>query len=191
MMPKLSDISLTTSLQLPIPRHQAQSVPKWIGIVCILRPDHSGKLKPNRRTVLLPLAAPLVSLIGSCDPVAAGGELLPQSYQQNARDLIGTLRDSIYGDLDGLPEREVRRRADPAKDLVKQILTRWGNSKLINDDPSYTQLVAAIQELGEFYKANGQRARIDAAIAESILAKLDAAEAALPPAPEKKSLLPF
>lgn len=194
MTSKLADINSRTSLQLVNPRHQAQKTPKWIGTVCTLRSIHNDHVRPkrHRRSVLLPLlTAPIVSLIASCDPVAASGELLPQGYQTNARDLIETLRNSIYGDLDGLPEREVRRRADPAKDLVKQMLTRWGNSKIINNDASYVQLIAAIQELGDFYKANGQRVRIGEGVAESVLAKLDAAEAALPPAPEKKSLLPF
>ena len=108
-----------------------------------------------------------------------------------ARSLVEALRDAVYSDLSGAPEREVRRKADPAKDLVRQFMTRWRDEREVAGEESYTELTAAIRQLGEFYLKNGQRARLSEEVGQALLAKLDAAEAALPPPPEKKSLLPF
>jgi len=96
------------------------------------------------------------------------------------------LRDAIDADLDGLPEYEVRRKADPAKDLVKTFMTRWKDVPVVKEDPSYAQLIQSIQELGQFYQKNGQRARMNLSTGKSILDHLEAAEVALPEREEPK-----
>lgn len=70
-------------------------------------------------------------------------------------------------------------------------MTRWRDAPIVRDDESYRQLMAAIQELGQYYMAQGQRARLTTDVGKGLLDRLDAAEAALPPAPENKPLFPF
>ena len=137
------------------------------------------------------LAAVPVAAVCSPPPPAAADTALPQAYENTARSLVEALRDAIDADLAGSPEREVRRKADPAKDLVRQFMTRWRDAPVVRDDESYRQLTAAIQQLGAYYMASGQRARLSEAVGQELLGKLEAAEAALPPPPEKKSLFPF
>lgn len=118
-------------------------------------------------------------------PPAAQADL-PKGYTDTARSLVDALRDSIDADLAGAPEREVRRKADPAKDLVRKFMGDWRGAAVVSEDESYRQLTAAIQELGQFYMQRGQRARLDEAVGQALLTRLEAADAALPPAPEKK-----
>lgn len=135
-----------------------------------------------------------VPLATCCTPARAASDsasALPTAYENTARSLVEALRDSIDADLSGAPEREVRRKADPAKDLVRQFMTRWRDAPIVRDDESYRQLMAAIQELGQYYMAQGQRARLTTDVGKGLLDRLDAAEAALPPAPENKPLFPF
>ena len=46
------------------------------------------------------------------------------------------------------------------KSLVREFLTRWKGSPVVEGQESYRQLSAAIQQLGAFYQANGQRSRL-------------------------------
>lgn len=85
----------------------------------------------------------------------------------------------------------MRRAADPAKNLVREFLTRWRDAPSVAGDESYVQLTAAIQQLGAFYQANGQRARLTSTAGQAILDCLDAAEAALPQQVANNPLLPF
>jgi hypothetical protein len=114
---------------------------------------------------------------------------LPKDFVQLAYDLIEALRDAIDADLSGAPEREVRRKADPAKDLVKRFINSWSGSSAIADTTACSEIRAAVQELGEFYRINGQRAGMTNEFAERILGHLTEAEKALPERPQKKSLL--
>ena len=114
---------------------------------------------------------------------------LPKDFVQLAYDLIDALRDAIEADLSGAPEREVRRKADPAKDLVKRFINSWSGSSAIADMTACSEIRAAVQELGEFYRINGQRAGMTKDFAERILGHLTEAEKALPEKPQKKSLL--
>lgn len=86
---------------------------------------------------------------------------------------------------------QVRRAADPAKNLVREFLTRWKGNPLVSGEESYAQLTSAIQQLGAFYQANGQRARLTPAVGQAVLDTLDAAEAALPTREGRPSPLPF
>ena len=86
---------------------------------------------------------------------------------------------------------QVRRAADPAKSLVREFLGRWKGAPAVAGEESYARLTDAIQQLGAFYQANGQRARLTPEAGRALLDTLDAAEAALPAAAETRSLLPF
>jgi len=114
---------------------------------------------------------------------------LPKDFVELAYDLIEALRDAIEADLSGAPEREVRRKADPAKDLVKRFINSWSGSSAISDTTACSEIRAAVQELGEFYRINGQRAGMTNEFAGRILGHLTEAEKALPEKPQKKSLL--
>jgi hypothetical protein len=141
-----------------------------------------------RRALLA--GAALLPLAARPRPAVAVTEL-PRGYTDTARSLVDALRDSIDADLSGAPEREVRRKADPAKDLVRRFVGEWRDAAVVRDEESYVQLSAAIQELGQFYAGQGQRARLSERVGLAVLARLEAAEGALPPPPERKSLLPF
>lgn len=157
------------------------------------RDAHRGYETTRRRTLLLTLLGTSIAG-GSCLELAgaavASAPELPDAYAETALSLVKTLREAIEADLDGLPEYEVRRKADPAKDLVKTFMTRWKDVPIVKEDPSYAQLIQSIQELGQFYQKNGQRARMNLGTGRSILDHLDAAEAALPEREEPKKF-PF
>ncbi|KAL4458081.1 hypothetical protein ABPG75_012946 [Micractinium tetrahymenae] len=136
------------------------------------------------------LAAAAVGALLSLQRPASAAEV-PKAYQDTARKLVDALREAISTDLSDAEEREVRRAADPAKSLVREFLTRWKGNPAVAGEESYAQLTSAIQQLGAFYQANGQRTRLTPEAGQAVLDTLDAAEAALPAAQEVKSLLPF
>lgn len=113
------------------------------------------------------------------------------AYQDTARRLVRVLQESITKDLSGAEEREVRKAAEPAQDLMRQVMGRWGSSAAVRGSASYAALTAAIGELGEYYRKAGARARMSEAAGNSILRHLAEAEEALPPEAENRSLLPF
>jgi hypothetical protein len=115
----------------------------------------------------------------------------PADYQDIAWKLADALRDAIDTDVSGAEEREVRRKADPAKDLVRQFLAKYRAAGSLDSEESYQQLNATIRELGAFYTSKGQRARLDLDTGRKLLDRLQAAEDALPPRKEPKKLLPF
>ncbi|KAI8467526.1 MAG: photosystem II Pbs27 [Monoraphidium minutum] len=112
---------------------------------------------------------------------------LPRAYTQNVRQLVKALRDAIEAEVGGAKETEVRRKADPAKDLAKQFIGRWQDNPTVAGDPTHDEMRSALQELGSYYQRNGPRSRLTAAASAGILGRLDAVEAALPA--EKKGLL--
>jgi hypothetical protein len=115
---------------------------------------------------------------------------LPKPYIKTCRGLITSLRDSISADLTGLDEREVRRKADPAKPFVRDFMSNWQDTPLVVDTDSHRELLSTIKALGTFYASRGQRARLDSELGQRLLDSLDAAEAALPVV-EENSKLPF
>ena len=95
------------------------------------RPDpvHAGNiLGPRSAAVACGHAQPRASI--NVDPSNFDFPVieLPKDFVQLAYDLIDALRDAIEADLSGAPEREVRRKADPAKDLVKRFINSWSGS---------------------------------------------------------------
>ena len=160
---------------------------------CSNSPENNRPLNSDRRDILIgALLTPIVITTSLATPPPATADVaLPKGYQDTARSLVEALRDAVDTDLSGAPEREVRRKADPAKDLVRQFMTKWKDVPLVREDVSYTQLTGAIRDIGEFYMKNGQRARLPENVGQALLARLDAAEIALPPETEKKSIFPF
>eukprot|EP00887_Chlorella_sp_A99_P001535 scaffold8.g1535.t1 len=142
------------------------------------------------RRAALAAAAALVSLLSLRGSAWADSEV-PKAYQDTARKLVHVLQESITKDLSGADEREIRKAAEPAQDLVRAVMSRWRGQPAVAADESFRQLTAGIAELGEFYRRKGARARMSEEVGNSILAKLAAAEEALPPEPEGGSKLPF
>jgi hypothetical protein len=123
---------------------------------------------PRRALLSLLLLTPTLPALADGTPPVT----LPKAYTKTTTALISALRDSISADLTGDNEREVRRKADPAKHPVRESMGRWQG------------------ELGTFYASKGQRARLDNDLGKELLDRLDAAELALPKE-DKKSLFPF
>eukprot|EP00798_Chlamydomonas_sp_ICE-L_P006893 gene6893-30870_t len=79
----------------------------------------------------------------------------------------------------GALEREVRRKADPAKESIRDFVAKWSGNPRVRNHPSHDEILAAITTLGAFYRKNGSRTRMDAETAAAISVHLDAAEASL------------
>ncbi|KAK9809325.1 hypothetical protein WJX73_004850 [Symbiochloris irregularis] len=109
--------------------------------------------------------------------------ILPTEYTKVASKLIGALRASIEADLSDADEREVRKKADPAKEMIRTWVLKWRDDPSVSTDTSHRQITATIQQLGDFYLKKGQRARLPRTFGESLLAKLQAADLALPRQP--------
>lgn len=74
----------------------------------------------------------------------------------------------------------MRRKADGARDSVRQFIDKWKRDPRVRDSEACIETAAALEELGQYYMRRGQRAALDRDSAVSILAHLAAAEAALP-----------
>eukprot|EP00877_Chromochloris_zofingiensis_P012960 jgi/Chrzof1/7918/Cz02g41080.t1_PSB27C[v5.2] len=115
---------------------------------------------------------------------------LPKAYRNTASKLVSTLKATIQAEADGAEEREVRRTADPAKEQVREFVGKWRDDPAVRGDVSHSEIIAALEELGAFYRQQGPRARLSRAVRERILGHLSAVEAALPAEPDRpKSLL--
>lgn len=152
--------------------------------------EESPDLRSRRECILKTLSVVSIVSFGSCYSSQAQIEL-PEDYVKTAHGLIDSLRDSIEADLSGLPEREVRRKAEPAKDFVKKFISIWSDAAVLKDEDSCQEIRVAVQELGDFYRMNGQRNRLNQDVADSILSHLEKAEMALPELPAKKNIFPF
>ncbi|KAK9915894.1 hypothetical protein WJX75_005729 [Coccomyxa subellipsoidea] len=151
-------------------------------------PQHTqASSKPDshdRRILLLLLAATPLLKARSLEAQelfsAQASRRLPPGYEEFAGKLAAALREAIETDLSDAEERQVRKKADPAKNLVKGWLSDWKDAPGVQGEASYTQLSGTIKELGEFYRKRGQRARLPRSLGDELLAKLAAAENALP-----------
>ncbi|GBF98266.1 hypothetical protein Rsub_10929 [Raphidocelis subcapitata] len=112
---------------------------------------------------------------------------LPRAYQQTVKQLARALREALDTEAAGAKEFEVRRKADPAKDLAKQFMRRWQDDPRVAGDATHDEMKLALSELGGFYQKNGPRSRLTEEAAAGVRAHLDAVEAALPP--EAKGIL--
>lgn len=141
---------------------------------------------PRRALLSLLLLTPTLPALADGTPPVT----LPKAYTKTTTALISALRDSISADLTGDNEREVRRKADPAKPLVREFMGRWQGDPQVVNEVSHKQIVSILRELGTFYASKGQRARLDNDLGKELLDRLDAAELALPKE-DKKSLFPI
>lgn len=115
---------------------------------------------------------------------AVEGAPLPKEYTDKARAVVKTLTESLEFEAQNPTDGERFRKADPAKEAIKAFIKDWASSPLVQGERAHDDIVLAVRELGEFYKANGSRAPLSKEARESILAKLYDAGEALPP-PEK------
>ena len=136
-----------------------------------------------RRSALALFVATRLLTPDTPPPAHAGemGDLIPQlplppGYTRATRRLIKALRESLEAELEGAGEFEIRKKADPVKDLVKVFLQASDGV----DDVSKTSVLAALTDLSNYYKKAGPRAALTADVARTILDRLDAAENALP-----------
>ena len=101
-----------------------------------------------------------------------------------------SLREAIEVDLTSGKDEEakVRRKAEPAKALVREWTARWGDGKApaVGGSQSHSALTSALRELGGFYQRKGQRARMDEETSRKLLEELAEAERGLPVEKEKK-----
>ena len=102
--------------------------------------------------------------------------------------LISHVRTSQTASLLAADTRllQVRKKADGAKDPVRQFISKWKDNDAVQKSPALTETREAIEELGQYYMRRGTRVALDRATADSIVKHLDRAEAALP-AEEAKS----
>eukprot|EP00803_Ostreobium_quekettii_P004319 evm.model.scf_1518.5 EVM.evm.TU.scf_1518.5 scf_1518:34645-36883(+) len=128
------------------------------------------------RRLFLVAVAGLTAMPAAGEARAAGQE----GYEKTARELVKVLVESIELEESGAPEAEVRRAADPSKQLVKDFLSASLDSETISKEASYKEISVALKELGQFYLKAGQRSRLPADLAAEIKTHLLAAQDALP-----------
>ncbi|GFR47648.1 hypothetical protein Agub_g9391 [Astrephomene gubernaculifera] len=134
----------------------------------------------SRRRALFTLAAGALSLSLLPGSVHADEDAkLPKEYRQLVKRLSEGLRETIEAEASGASEAEVRRKADPAKDTVREFVRKWRDNARVSGDITHAEIKEALAELGEYYMAHGQRARLSPGVRDSVLGHLDAARAAL------------
>lgn len=84
---------------------------------------------------------------------------------------------------------QVRRKADSARDPVREFITKWRDASSVQRSPVFKETSSALEELGQYYMKRGQRVALDKSTVNSVLGKLERAEAGLPPEEEKKGML--
>ncbi|KAG2434983.1 hypothetical protein HYH02_011982 [Chlamydomonas schloesseri] len=134
----------------------------------------------SRRGVLLSLISASVLLTRPSAVGAAEEVKLPKEYRQLVKRLSEGLSESIETEASGASEAEVRRAADPAKEVVREFVRKWRDNPRISSDITHAEIKEALAELGEFYLAYGQRTKLTPPVRESVLRHLKAARSALP-----------
>eukprot|EP01025_Chloroclados_australasicus_P033412 TRINITY_DN3408_c0_g1_i5.p2 TRINITY_DN3408_c0_g1~~TRINITY_DN3408_c0_g1_i5.p2 ORF type:complete len:191 (+),score=11.28 TRINITY_DN3408_c0_g1_i5:66-638(+) len=131
------------------------------------------------------VATTLIGTVGICKFAKAGifGDAvesrLPKGYLDTTTKLVSNLKESIETELGGAEEREVRRKADSAKEQVREFVSKWRDDPRVKADASYVNVTGALQELGQFYMKYGQRSRLSESVANSVIQQLNSAELAL------------
>ena len=111
-------------------------------------------------------------------------DALPKDYAEKARAVVKALTESLEFESAGAPTAAERfRKAEPAKEAVKAFIKDWAAAPAVQGERSHDDIVLAVRELSEFYKANGSRAALDKPTRDSVLEKLYDARDALPKAP--------
>lgn len=94
----------------------------------------------------------------------------------------------MQAEQDGAPESEVRRKADPARERVRDFLSRYRGDRAIEASASFEAVSAILRDLGAYYQERGPRAALTADFAIDLLLRLDAAESLLPASEERRGL---
>lgn len=126
------------------------------------------------------------ALVPSPDALAAlEASALPNDYTQKARAVVKALTESLEFESIGSPSASDRfRNAEPAKEAVKTFIKDgWASDPSLQGERSHDDIVVAIRELSEFYKANGSRVALDKTTRDSVLEKLYDADSVLPKLP--------
>ncbi|MEW5319794.1 MAG: hypothetical protein WDW38_010922 [Sanguina aurantia] len=110
-------------------------------------------------------------------------------FQKVVRQITVNVRASLEAEANGATEGEVRRKADPAKGGFQEFIRVWVDDGRVIGTASHTEIKAALQELGAFYKAQGSRTRLPLDMRNNILGHLTRAEAGLPVEQVKPKLL--
>ena len=100
-----------------------------------------------------------------------------KEYEGLADTLIERLRAPIEAEVDGAKEGQVRRKANDAGESIKEFLTL--PAERTRGRASAAALTSAISLLGNFYRANGPRAKLTDDAREAILGAITDAEIAL------------
>ena len=109
---------------------------------------------------------------------------LPGDYAASARAVVKALTESLEFESVGEPTASERfRKAEPAKESVKVFIKDWAQSPGLQGERSHDDIVMAVREISEFFKANGSRVAMDKATRDSVLLKLYDADQVLPKAP--------
>ena len=100
--------------------------------------------------------------------------------------MVTALTESLEFESIGSPSASDRfRKAEEsgAKEAVRAFVKDWASSPAVRGERSRDDIVLAVRQLSEFYKANGSRAALDKDTRDSILEKLYDAREALPKPP--------
>lgn len=157
------------------------------GLVPVIHATHNGT-NVGRRQLLHQISTGLLVLCPTAQAAENSGDL-PKDYVRLTRQLIKGLREPVELEQMGASELEVRKKADNAREPVRQFINNWKDKQSVRNTIAYRETAAALEELGQYYIRKGQRAALDKATADSILRHLDAAEAQLPVESEKKGVL--
>lgn len=146
-------------------------------------------LRSRRRDFLVAQALAAATATQALVPADAWSALenadaLPKDYAEKARAVVKALTESLEFESAGAPTAAERfRKAEPAKEAVKAFIKDWAAAPAVQGERSHDDIVLAVRELSEFYKANGSRAALDKPTRDSVLEKLYDARDALPKAP--------
>jgi len=136
----------------------------------------------SRRNALLGMMMSLEGTSLACSSWSFASDVLPplpKAYRENVHQIIKSVRESFDAESEGAKENEVRRKADPAKENVREFVAKWRDSDRVKWHDSHEEIVAAITELGKFYQTAGPRAKIPEDVKAKVRDHLHKAEAAL------------
>ncbi|GMH43124.1 hypothetical protein BSKO_11046 [Bryopsis sp. KO-2023] len=130
----------------------------------------------NRRGVLLGSGLAMGAV--AAFPALAGKPPVPKAYYEFVDKLTTQLIETIDLEASGASEIEVRRKADDAKNLVREFVLSWRGDIRVSKEASYKEIAEALTELGNFYMKNGQRMKLPSDLSAEIRGHLEAAKAA-------------
>ena len=126
------------------------------------RPQASHPLVPSRLAAQVIAAATATQALVPADAWSAleNADALPKDYAEKARAVVKALTESLEFESAGAPTAAERfRKAEPAKEAVKAFIKDWAAAPAVQGERSHDDIVLAVRELSEFYKANGSAAR--------------------------------